>query len=56
VIHGRGLHSGAAGPALRDCVLDALAAGPLACRLLAAVTAPPALGGPGAALLLLRRR
>jgi DNA-nicking Smr family endonuclease len=56
VIHGRGHRSGPAGPILRDCFLDALAEAPLAARVLAVVSAPPALGGPGAALLLLRRR
>jgi DNA-nicking Smr family endonuclease len=54
VIHGRGHRSGPAGPVLRDCVLDELA-GALAASVLAVVTAPPALGGPGAALILLRR-
>jgi DNA-nicking Smr family endonuclease len=55
VVHGRGHGSGPAGPVLRDCVVDALAASPLAARVLAVITAPPALGGPGAALILLRR-
>jgi DNA-nicking Smr family endonuclease len=54
VIHGRGHRSGPAGPVLRDCVLDELA-GALAASVLAVVTAPPPLGGPGAALVLLRR-
>jgi DNA-nicking Smr family endonuclease len=56
VIHGRGRGSGAEGPVLRDRVIDALAEGPLAGRVLAATSAPPALGGPGAGLVLLRRR
>jgi DNA-nicking Smr family endonuclease len=55
VIHGRGHGSGPAGPVLRDCIIDALAGPPLAARVLAVTTAPPALGGPGAALILLRR-
>jgi DNA-nicking Smr family endonuclease len=55
IIHGRGHRSGPAGPVLRDCMLDTLAAPPLCARLLAVVNAPPALGGPGAALLLLRK-
>jgi DNA-nicking Smr family endonuclease len=55
VIHGRGHRSGPQGPVLRERLIEALLAPPLASALLAAVTAPPALGGPGAALLLLRR-
>jgi DNA-nicking Smr family endonuclease len=55
VIHGRGHGSGPAGPVLRDCIIDALAGPPLAARVLVVITAPPALGGPGAALILLRR-
>jgi DNA-nicking Smr family endonuclease len=54
VIHGRGRRSGPEGPVLRDCVLDALLAPPLAQVVLAATNAPPALGGLGAALLTLR--
>jgi DNA-nicking Smr family endonuclease len=56
LVHGRGQRSGAAGPVLRDCLLELLAAAPLGPRILAVVDAPPAMGGPGAALVLLRRR
>jgi len=55
VIHGRGLHSGADGPALRETVRAALTDGPHAGRVLACVTAPPALGGTGATVVWLRR-
>jgi DNA-nicking Smr family endonuclease len=55
VIHGRGLHSGTDGPALRDAVRAALIAGPHAVHVLACVTAPPPLGGGGATLIWLRR-
>jgi DNA-nicking Smr family endonuclease len=55
VIHGRGHGSGPAGPVLRDLVIDALAGPPLAALVLAVANAPAALGGPGAALILLRR-
>jgi DNA-nicking Smr family endonuclease len=56
VVHGRGHRSGPEGPVLRERLIEALLAQPLASAVLAAVTAPPALGGPGAAVLLLRRR
>jgi DNA-nicking Smr family endonuclease len=56
VIHGRGRGSGPAGPVLRQQVIEQLAEGPLASEVLAVVSAPPALGGAGAALVLLRRR
>ena len=55
VIHGRGLHSGADGPALRETVRAALGEGPHAAQVLACVTAPPPLGGGGATLVWLRR-
>lgn len=55
VIHGRGLHSGADGPALRETVRTALVEGPHAAQVLACVTAPPSLGGAGATLVWLRR-
>jgi len=55
VIHGRGLHSGADGPALRDAVRRTLIAGPHSAHVLACVSAPPALGGGGATLIWLRR-
>ena len=56
VIHGRGHGSGPTGPVLRQQVIEQLAEGPLAPEVLAVVSAPPALGGAGAALVLLRRR
>jgi len=55
VIHGRGLHSGADGPALREAVRAALIEGPHAAHVLACVSAPPPLGGAGATLVWLRR-
>jgi DNA-nicking Smr family endonuclease len=55
IIHGRGLHSGSDGPALRDFVRGVLTAGGLAGAVLACCTAPPRLGGSGATLVLLRR-
>jgi DNA-nicking Smr family endonuclease len=56
VIHGRGLGSGADGAVLRGTVREALAEGPLRRHLLAFASAPPALGGEGALLVLLRRK
>jgi len=55
VIHGRGLHSGADGPTLTNVVREALAHGAHADAVLAAVPAPPRLGGEGATLVWLRR-
>lgn len=55
VIHGRGRHS-PAGPVLREALPDWLAEPPLRARILAFAPAPPARGGPGATLVLLRRR
>ena len=55
VIHGRGLHSTGEGPTLRDAVREALTSGPLGGHVLASTSAPPALGGPGATVLWLRR-
>jgi len=55
VIHGRGLHSSGDGPTLRDVVREALTGGPLGAHVLACSSAPPALGGPGATLVWLRR-
>jgi len=55
VIHGRGLHSSGEGPTLRDVVREALTGGPLGAHVLACSSAPPALGGPGATLVWLRR-
>ena len=56
VIHGRGLGSGPDGAVLRAAVREALAGGPLRRHLLAFASAPPAQGGDGALLLLLRRK
>jgi len=55
VIHGRGLHSGTDGPALRDAVRARLVSGPESAHVLACVSAPPSLGGGGATLIWLRR-
>jgi len=55
IIHGRGLHSGEEGPALRDAVRAALTTGNQAVSVLACCTAPRARGGAGATLVLLRR-
>jgi DNA-nicking Smr family endonuclease len=55
VIHGRGLHSSGDGPTLRDVVREALTGRPLGAHVLACSSAPPALGGPGATLVWLRR-
>ena len=55
VIHGRGLHSTGAGPTLRDAVREALTAGAAGASVLAASSAPPALGGAGATVVWLRR-
>jgi len=55
VIHGRGLHSGTEGPALRETVRVALVEGAHAAHVLACVTAPAPLGGAGATLVWLRR-
>ncbi|HEY8923798.1 MAG TPA: Smr/MutS family protein [Polyangia bacterium] len=55
VIHGRGLHSSGDGPTLRDVVREALTGGALGAHVLACSSAPPALGGPGATLVWLRR-
>lgn len=55
VVHGRGLHSGPEGPALREIVRESLTSGLQAGSVLACCTAPPELGGTGATLVLLRR-
>ncbi|MGA9657349.1 MAG: Smr/MutS family protein, partial [Polyangia bacterium] len=55
LIHGRGLHSGPGGPALRPALVEILCRRPLAEQVLAFTSAPPRHGGPGALLLLLRR-
>jgi DNA-nicking Smr family endonuclease len=55
VVHGRGLHSGPEGPALREIVRESLTSGLQAGFVLACCTAPPELGGAGATLVLLRR-
>jgi DNA-nicking Smr family endonuclease len=56
LIHGRGLHSGPSGPALRPALVECLSRLPLAKHVLAFTSAPPRHGGPGALLVLLRRR
>lgn len=55
VIHGRGLNSGEEGPVLKSTVVESLAAGALGRMVLAFSSAPLALGGPGATLVLLRK-
>jgi DNA-nicking Smr family endonuclease len=55
IVHGRGLHSGDEGPALRDTVRDFLVRSAFAAKLLAAASAPPSLGGVGATVIWLRR-
>jgi DNA-nicking Smr family endonuclease len=55
VIHGRGLHSGSGGPTLTQLVRELLGRGEHAAAVLAAVAAPPRLGGEGATLVWLRR-
>lgn len=55
VIHGRGLHS-PEGPVLKNALPAWLAEPPLGGWVLAFASAPPELGGPGATLVLLRKR
>lgn len=55
VIHGRGLNSGPEGPVLVAATRDWLTQGPLRRHVLAFSSAPPAQGGAGAMLVLLRR-
>jgi len=55
LIHGRGLHSGPGGPALRPALVEFLCRQPLAQHVLAFTSAPPRHGGAGALLVLLRR-
>ncbi len=55
IIHGRGLHSKTAVPALREGLLALLTRGPLRKRILAFSTARPVDGGPGSMYVLLRR-
>jgi DNA-nicking Smr family endonuclease len=56
VVHGRGNRSGPGGPVLGDLVRSRLSAAELASRILAVSHAPPALGGTGATVILLRKR
>jgi DNA-nicking Smr family endonuclease len=56
VIHGRGLNSNEEGPVVRDTVQRALAGGRLGRAVLAFTFAPPAQGGDGATLVLLRKK
>lgn len=55
VIHGRGLHS-PEGPVLKRALPVWLGEPPIGPRVLAFASAPPGLGGPGATLVLLRKR
>jgi DNA-nicking Smr family endonuclease len=55
IVHGRGLRS-QEGPVLKEKVLEWITAPPLAALVLAFASAPPAEGGSGALLVLLRRR
>jgi DNA-nicking Smr family endonuclease len=55
IVHGRGLGSGDSGPVLRKLVQQRLTSGALATHVLALVSAPAKLGGPGASLVWLRR-
>ena len=55
VIHGRGLNSGPEGAVLLAATRDWLTQGPLRRHVLAFASAPPAHGGTGAMLILLRR-
>jgi DNA-nicking Smr family endonuclease len=54
LIHGRGLHSGPGGPALRPALVELLCRPPVANRVLAFTSAPPKRGGAGALVVLLR--
>ncbi len=54
VIHGRGLHSGPDGPVLMSATRQCLSTGRARRHVLAFVSAPPARGGTGALLVLLR--
>jgi DNA-nicking Smr family endonuclease len=56
LIHGRGLHSGPSGPALRSALVEYLCHQPLSKHVLAFTSAPPRHGGAGALIVLLRRR
>ena len=51
VVHGKGLHSDAAGPVLGDALIEALTRGSAASIVLAFVTAPASQGGSGALLV-----
>jgi DNA-nicking Smr family endonuclease len=55
IVHGRGLHSEDRGATLRDAVREQVTTGAQAAGVLAGSSAPPALGGPGATLVWLRR-
>jgi DNA-nicking Smr family endonuclease len=55
VVTGRGLRSGLGGPVLRGEVVDVLTQAPFSRSVLGLVSAPPALGGPGALVVLLRK-
>ncbi len=55
IVHGKGLHSDAAGPVLGEAVIEALTRGAAAATVVAFVTAPSAQGGSGALLVELTR-
>jgi DNA-nicking Smr family endonuclease len=55
LVTGRGLRSGPGGPVLRGDVVELLTQPPLARWVLGVVSAPPAHGGTGALLVLLRK-
>ncbi|MDZ4697509.1 MAG: Smr/MutS family protein [Deltaproteobacteria bacterium] len=54
IVHGRGLHSEGRA-VLKEATIRLLAEGTVATHVLAFCSAPPAMGGPGALLVLLRR-
>lgn len=51
IVHGKGIHSDAAGPVLGDAVIEALTRGGPASRVIAFVTASATLGGSGALIV-----
>jgi DNA-nicking Smr family endonuclease len=55
VIHGRGLHSGEAGPVLRDRVTRVLSAGPTSAHVRAFCSASGRDGGVGAMYVLVKQ-
>jgi DNA-nicking Smr family endonuclease len=55
LVTGRGLRSGPGGPVLRGEVVELLTQAPFSRSVLGLVSAPPAMGGSGALLVLLRK-